>query len=134
MIDKEVLFLQSIIFSIKNTLGSVVTSEIIPYQQLLEELDKPIIRKFKKRKVHSSFIDNIGGVDVSDMQLVNQFDKEFRFFQYVIDIYNKYLWVIPLKEKMVLQALMFSNKYQINVIASQTKYGKIKTANFTTDQ
>ena len=28
---------------------------------------------------------------------------------------------------MVLQALMFSNKYQINVIASQTKYGKIKS-------
>ena len=77
MIDKEVLFLQSIIFSIKNTLGSVVTSEIIPYQQLLEELDKPIIRTFKKRNVHSSFIDNIGGADVSDMQLMSQFDKGF---------------------------------------------------------
>ena len=71
MIDKQVLFLWFIIFSIKNTLGGNATSEIIPYQQLLEELDKPIIRKFKKRKVHSSFIDNIGGVDVSDMQLVN---------------------------------------------------------------
>ena len=77
MIDKEVLFLQSIIFSIKNTLGGVVTSEIIPYQQLLEELDKPIIRTFKKRNVHSSFIDNIGGADVSDMQWMSQFDKGF---------------------------------------------------------
>ena len=71
MIDKEVLFLWSIIFSIKNTLGGVVTSEIIPYQQLLEELDKPIIRTFKKRNVHSSFIDNIGSADVSDMQLMS---------------------------------------------------------------
>ena len=31
--------------------------------QLANELHKPIIRKFKKRKVHSSFRDNIWGVE-----------------------------------------------------------------------
>ena len=31
--------------------------------QLADELHKPIIRKFKKRKVYSSFRDNIWGVD-----------------------------------------------------------------------
>ena len=31
--------------------------------ELPEELHKPIIRKFEKRKVHSSFIDNIWGAD-----------------------------------------------------------------------
>ena len=35
--------------------------------QLADELHKPIIRKFKKRKVHSSFRDNIWGVDLPDM-------------------------------------------------------------------
>ena len=34
--------------------------------QLADELDKPIIRKFKKRKVHSSFKDNIWGVDLAE--------------------------------------------------------------------
>ena len=37
--------------------------------QLADELHKPIIRKFKKRKVYSSFRDNIWGVDLADMQL-----------------------------------------------------------------
>ena len=35
--------------------------------QLADELHQPIIRKFKKRMVHSSFRDNIWGVDLADM-------------------------------------------------------------------
>ena len=64
-----------------------------------EELCKQIIRKFEKRKVHSSFIDNIWGADLADIQLISKFNKEFKFLLYVIDIYSKYIWVIPLKEK-----------------------------------
>ena len=37
--------------------------------QLAEELHKPIIRKFKKRKVYTGFKDNICGADLTDMQL-----------------------------------------------------------------
>ena len=40
---------------------------IEPNYQLTNELHKPIIRKFKKRKVYSSFRDNICGVDLADM-------------------------------------------------------------------
>ena len=40
--------------------------------QLANELHKPIIRKFKKRKVYSSFKDNIWGVDLADMQLISR--------------------------------------------------------------
>ena len=36
-------------------------------QQLADKLHKPIIRKFKKRRVHSSFKDNIWGVDLADI-------------------------------------------------------------------
>ena len=35
--------------------------------QLAQELHKPIIKKFQKRKVYSSFRDNIWGVDLVDM-------------------------------------------------------------------
>ena len=38
--------------------------------QLADELHKSIIRKFKKRKVCSSFKDNIWGVDLAYMQLL----------------------------------------------------------------
>ena len=58
-----------------------------------------IIRKFKKRKVHSSFIDNIWGAEFVDMQLIDKFNKGFRYLMCVIDIFNEYAWVIPLKDK-----------------------------------
>ena len=54
-----------------------------------------INHKFNKRKVYSSFKDNIYGVDLADMQ----FFKGFRFLLCVIDIFSKYAWVIPLKGK-----------------------------------
>ena len=49
-------------------------------EQLAEELHKPIIRKLKRRKVYSSFKDNIWGVDLADMQLISRFNKGIRFF------------------------------------------------------
>ena len=36
-------------------------------KELAEKLDKSVIRKFSKRKVHSSFIDNIWGADLAGM-------------------------------------------------------------------
>ena len=48
------------------TAGSGIES-ILQNEQLAEELHKPIIRKFKKRKVYSSFKDNIWGDDLPDM-------------------------------------------------------------------
>ena len=45
----------------KKSSGSSIANE--PKYQLTNELHKPIIRKFKKRKVYSSFRDNIWGVD-----------------------------------------------------------------------
>ena len=56
--------------------------------QLADELHKPIIRKFKKRKVHSPFRDNIWGVDLAHMQLLSKFNKGFRFLLCVIFLVN----------------------------------------------
>ena len=68
-------------------------------EQLAKKLHKPIIRKFKKRKVYSGFRDNIWGADLADMQLISKFNKRFRFLLCVIDIFSKYAWVVPLKDK-----------------------------------
>ena len=44
----------------KKLKGACIKNEIRKNQQLANELHKPVIRKFKKRKVYSSFKDNIG--------------------------------------------------------------------------
>ena len=43
----------------KKSSGGAVKNDIMPNQQLAEELHKPIFRKFQKSKIHSSFKDNI---------------------------------------------------------------------------
>ena len=69
----------------KNTSGGTFKNENISNKELAEELHKPIIKKIKKRKVHSHFMDNIWGADLCDMQLIIQFNKEIRFLLCVID-------------------------------------------------
>ena len=49
--------------------------------------------------MYSLFKDNICGVDLADMQLLSKFNKGYRFLLCVIDIFSKYAWVIPLKDK-----------------------------------
>ena len=90
--------------------------------QLADELHKPITRKFKKRKVHSSFRDNIWGVDLADMQLLSKFNKGFRFLLCVTDIFSKYAWVVPLKDK---KGIRIFNAFQIILKVSKRKPNKI---------
>ena len=71
-------------------------------EQLAKELHKPIIRKFKKRKVYTGFKDNIWGADLANMQLISKLNKGFRFLLCVIDSFSKYAWVVPLKDKNMI--------------------------------
>ena len=81
----------------KKSKGSGITNE--SNYQLANELHKPIIRKFKKRKVYSSFRDNIWGVDLADMQSLSKYNKGNKYLLCAIDLFSKYAWVVPLKDK-----------------------------------
>ena len=90
----------------KKSKGSGIKNEIKENQgnflqnsQLVDELHKPIIRKIKKRKVYSSFKDDIWGVHLADMQLISKHNKGIRYLLCVIDLFSKYAWVVPLKDK-----------------------------------
>ena len=91
-------------------------------EQLAEELHKPIIRKFKKRKVYSTFKDNIWGADLADMQLISKCNKAFRFLLCVIDIFSKNSWVVPLKDK---KGVSIFNAFQNILDDSKRKPNKI---------
>ena len=90
--------------------------------QLANDLNKPIFRKFKKRKLYSSFRDNIWGVDLADMQLLSKFNKGFRFLLCVIDIFSKYALVIPLKDK---KGISIVNAFQKIIDDSKRKPNRI---------
>ena len=87
---------------------------------LAKELHKPIIRKFENWKVYSPFIEDIWGTDLADMPLISKFNKEFCFLLYVIDIFNKYASIIPLKDS---KCVAIANAFQkiLEFIDSQTK-------------
>ena len=74
----------------KITFGSRIKNGNISSKELTEELHKPVLRKLKKRKVHSPFIDNIWGADLADMHSISKFDKGIWFLLCVIDIFSKY--------------------------------------------
>ena len=64
-------------------------------QQLVDEFQKPIIRKFKKRKVYSSFKDNIWAAGLADVQLLSKGNKGIKYLLCAIDLFSKYAWVVP---------------------------------------
>ena len=61
------------------------------------------------------------GADQAEMQLICKFNKGFRFLFCVIDIYNKYTWVIPLKDK----GITITNAFQKISDESNCKPNKI---------
>ena len=89
--------LASMVYGKKSAKGSGISNT--ENSELANELYKPIIRKFKKRKVYSYFKDNIWGVDLADMQLTSKYNKGIRYLLCVIDLFSKYAFVVPLKDK-----------------------------------
>ena len=83
----------------KKSSGSGIINE--PNYHLANELHKPIFKKFKKRKVYSYFRDNIWGVELGDMQSLSKYNKGIKYWLCAIDLFSKYAWVIPMKDKKV---------------------------------
>ena len=81
----------------KKSSGSAVDAEA--NYQLANELHRQIIRKFKRLKVYLSFRDNIWGVDLADMQSLSKYNKGIKYLLCAIDLFSKYAWVIPIKDK-----------------------------------
>ena len=56
------------------------------------------------------------------MQLISKFNNRFRFLLSVIDIYSKYAWAIPLKNK---KGITTNNAFQNFLDESNRKPNKI---------
>ena len=78
-------------------------------EQLAKELHKPVNKKFKRRKVFARFKDNIWAADLAEMESLSSKNKSVKNLLCVMDVFTKYAWVKPLKDKegkTVLNALI----------------------------
>ena len=90
---------------------------------LADELHKPIIKKFDKRKAYSQFKDNVWGVDLADMQSLSRKNKGIKCLLCAIDLYSKYAFVIPLRDKKGISIVNVFNKIIKQSNRTQIKYG-----------
>ena len=92
-------------------------------QQIANDLHKPIIKKFKRRKVYSSYKDNIWGFDLAYMDLISKYNKGIKYLFCVIDLFSKYDWVVPLKDK---KSMSIINAFQSILKSSNEFHSKRK--------
>ena len=74
-------------------------SRISVYEKLAEELHKPVIKKFKRRKVYARFKDNIWAADLAEMESLSTKNENVKYSLCVIDVFTIYVWVKLLKDK-----------------------------------
>ena len=72
-----------------NGVATLANKSAFNNEQLAEEFHKPITRNVKERTVYSRFKRNIGGAELTNMQLISKFNKVFLFLLCIVDIFSK---------------------------------------------
>ena len=70
-------------------------------------------------------------VDLADIQLIRKYNKRIRFLLCVFDLFSKYAWVVPSKDK---KRILILNAFQRILNESKRKPDKIwvdKTSEFS---
>ena len=106
----------------KKSMGSGINTAKLSSSILADELHKPVIKNFEKRKVYSQFKDNIWGVDLADMQSLSRKNKGIKYLLCAIDLFSKYAFVIPLKDK---KGISIVNTFDKTIKQSNRKPNKI---------
>ena len=66
---------------------------------LTQKLHKPVIKKFKRRKVYPWFKDETWAADLAVMGSLSSTNKSVKYLLCVIDAFIQYAWIKPLKDK-----------------------------------
>ena len=70
-------------------------------EDLSEELNKPVINKFTRKRIIVNYIDEIHSCDLVDMQKYFRMNKGYKYIFTNIDIFSKYAWSFPIKSKKI---------------------------------
>ena len=68
--------------------------------------------------MYSSVKGNIWAIDLADTQLISKHNKGIRYLLSVIDLFSKYAWVVPLKDK---HSATITNAFQTILDSSKRK-------------
>ena len=91
-----------------------------------QELHKPVIKKFKRRKVSWRFKDNICVSDLAESRSLSSKYLGVKYLLCVIYVFTNYAWIKPLKVKK------YNNSLWLNIdIINESKH---KPNKFWTDQ
>ena len=79
-------------------------------QQLAKEVFSPRITKFKRQRIIPLYKDETWSADLIDKSSLSKYNNNYKFILTVIDIFTKYAWAIPLKNK---SGLSITNGFKI---------------------
>ena len=71
---------------------------------------KPIVKQFPRNQVITRGIDDLWQIDLADLQKISKFNDNNRYLVTCIDVFSKFAWVVPIKNKKsdtVLEAFKF---------------------------
>ena len=68
-------------------------------KQFAAEVHHRVVKKFPRRQVLVSGIDNIWGMDLADMNAFIKYNDNYRYILCIIDVFSKFAWCVPLKTK-----------------------------------
>ena len=79
-------------------------------QQLAKEVFSPHVTKFKRQRIIPLYKDETWSADFIDKSSLSKYNNNYKFVLTVIDIFTKYAWAIPLKNK---SGLSITNCFEI---------------------
>ena len=68
-------------------------------KQLSRELQRPVIKRFKRRKVKAAGVDDVWAMDLLDVQKWQKQNKGYKYLLNIIDVYSRWVWSVPLPDK-----------------------------------
>ena len=93
-------------------------------EDLSNELNKPVINKFPRKKIIVNHIDEIHSCDLVDMQKYSRMNKGYKYIFTNIDIFSKYAYAFTIKSKKYRILNNVSKKYLKR--ENQNLYGQTK--------
>ena len=70
-------------------------------EDLSNELNKPVINKFERKKIIVNHIDEIHSCDLVDMVKYSKVNRGYKYIFTNIDIFSKYAFAFPIKSKTI---------------------------------